>query len=408
MKNLVLGVALVAGVTLALGSAVSACGSSDDGSAFEGGTRDGTTGTTGDDDDTGDGGDGGDGSVRITPIGSDGSSCLGLACQISASCGGGDGGGGTTITGTVLDPSGSNPIYNAFVYVPMYDPAVPAKIPAGQGIQPITGGVVFPSGVSCDDCSYLYTGNPVATAVTAPDGSFTLTNVPAGANIPVVAQIGKWRTHTTVTTVPACGSASAGSIKLPSSADGSDPIMSMPQFALSMGNSDSLECLLYRIGIDLKEFTSGPSATGHVHLFTGAGMVLDGSGTAAPAGEDNLWSSLADMEKYDVSLFSCEGRETTGANPQILEKYVNAGGRAFTSHFHYAWLSGPIDTDVGEGPDPSGGAYRGNADWSKLASWNNDDTGVVSPPYYDGTDLIGVKINTQLNGTPAPSPRASP
>ena len=299
----------------------------------------------------------------------------------------------------MLDPAGANPIYNAFVYVPMYDPASPSTIPAGEGIQPITGGVVFPEGVSCDSCSYLYTGNPIAAANTAPDGTFTITNVPAGANIPLVVQIGKWRTHTTVANVPACGTTSAGAIKLPSSADGSDPIVSMPQFALSMGNSDSLECLLYRIGIDLKEFTSGPSATGHVHLFTGAGMTLTGSGTAAPAGEDSLWNTLAAMEKYDVSLFSCEGRETTGADPQILEQYVNAGGRAFTSHFHYAWLSGPIDTDTGEGP-VNGKTYTQNKDWSDLATWNDDDQGVIQAPYFGATqtDLIGVKINTELNG----------
>ena len=408
MKKFALGVTLVAFVTLAVGGSLSACGSSDNGSGFEAGKPDGTTGTNpgGDDDDNGDGG--GDGSVRINPTGSDGSTCRGLACEISSTCPATGDAGGTTITGTVLDPAGANPIYNAFVYVPMYDPASPATIPAGEGIEPITGGVVFPAGVSCDSCSYLYTGNPIAAANTAPDGTFTLTNVPAGTNIPLVVQIGKWRTHTTVASVPACGTTSAGSIKLPSSADGTDPIMSMPQFALSMGNSDSLECLLYRIGIDLKEFTSGPSATGHVHLFTGAGMNLAGSGTAAPAGEDSLWNTLGSMEKYDVSLFSCEGKETTGASPQILEQYVNAGGRAFTSHFHYSWLSGPIDTDAKEGP-VNGKTYTQNPDWASLASWYDGDPGVLQAPYFHAaqTDLIGVKINTELNGDAGVFPKGA-
>jgi hypothetical protein len=395
MKKFALGVTLVAFVTLAVGGSLSACGSSGNGSGFEGGKPDGTTGT-GDDDDNGD--DGGD-AAHITLTNNDGSTCRGLACEISSTCPGGADAGGTTITGTVLDPAGANPIYNAFVYVPMYDPANAGAIPAGEGIQPITGGVVFPKGVSCDSCSYLYTGNPIAAANTAADGTFTITNVPAGTNIPLVVQIGKWRTHTTVASVPACGTTSAGSIKLPSSADGSDPIVSMPQFALSMGNSDSLECLLYRIGIDLKEFTSGPSATGHVHLFTGAGMALDGGGAGAPAGEDSLWNTLASMEKYDVSLFSCEGRETTGADPKILEQYVNAGGRAFTSHFHYSWLAGPIDTDSSEGPY-GGKTYQQNADWASLASWYNADPGVLQGTYFhaNGSDLIGVKIDTELNG----------
>ncbi len=193
--------------------------------------------------------------------------CAGLQCQI-ASC---KNDGGTTIVGKILDPAGANPLYNVLAYVPMYDPADPGAIPAGQGIQPISGGVTFPSGVSCDSCAYLYTGSPIAIGQSGTDGTFTITNAPSGKNVPVVVQVGKWRTHTTVASVTDCTQANAGSIKLPSSADGTDPIVSMPQIAISMGGADTLECLPYRMGISVSEFTSGASATGHLHIFTGGG-----------------------------------------------------------------------------------------------------------------------------------------
>jgi hypothetical protein len=66
---------------------------------------------------------------------------------------------------------------------------------------------------------------------------------------------------------------------------------------------------------------------------------------------------LPSLENCDVSLFSCEGNETKGANPQFLEQYVNAGGRGFLSHYHDAWLAGPLETGASAG-------YTANADHS--------------------------------------------
>ena len=57
-------------------------------------------------------------------------------------------------------------------------------------------------------------------------------------------------------------------------------------------------------------------------------------------GAGGLWDSTADLMKNDIVLLSCEGGETSGAVPQNLEDYLNAGGRAFASHFHYAWFNG--------------------------------------------------------------------
>jgi len=46
----------------------------------------------------------------------------------------------------------------------------------------------FTDGVTCDRCSGSVSGNPIAITTTDASGSFTLTNVPVGANIPLVIQ----------------------------------------------------------------------------------------------------------------------------------------------------------------------------------------------------------------------------
>jgi hypothetical protein len=44
-------------------------------------------------------------------------------------------------------------------------------------------------------------------------------------------------------------------------------------------------------------------------------------------------------------MLSCEGAETTNPNQQVLYDYAAAGGRAFASHYHYAWFNkGPFST----------------------------------------------------------------
>jgi len=71
----------------------------------------------------------------------------------------------TSISGTVYDPAGLNPLYNVIV-----------SIPNGP-LDPITPG----AGTSCPACDAQVSGQPIATALTASDGSFTLNNVPWGS-----------------------------------------------------------------------------------------------------------------------------------------------------------------------------------------------------------------------------------
>src|SRR5579864_7490286 len=112
----------------------------------------------------------------------------------------------------------------------------------------------------------------------------------------------------------------------------------------------------------------------------------------APPSHTDLWASQAQLMNYDILLLSCEGGETYNANPQALEAYLNAGGRAFGSHFHYSWFAG---TNL---PGGSKQAYSPPADWgNNLATWTAGSNGM-------GNQANG-KIVQTLNGSTAKFPK---
>jgi hypothetical protein len=240
------------------------------------------------------------------------------------------------VSGTILDPAGKNPLYNVVVYVPNATP------------QPFT------DHATCDTCADLYTGQPLVTASTGPDGTFTLSNVPAGSNIPLVVQIGKWRRQLTIPMVSPCTNNPLDPMttRLPRNRTEGD----LPKIAVSTGGADSLECLLQRIGVDDAEYASG-SATGgqRIQIFQGTGGSQVSGGSLAS--QSSLWDSEADLAQYDIVMLSCEGDEYANTKPAsslaALEAYANAGGRVFASHFHYYWFEG-----AGASTD-----FRGTATW---------------------------------------------
>lgn len=199
----------------------------------------------------------------------------GLACNV-AYCSG-DAASGTTVSGTVYDPAGNNPLYNVIVYIP--------NDPKGK-LTP------FPAGVQCSQCASSQTLAVSLNAVTATytdvNGNFTLQNAPWGTNIPIVVQSGKWRREILLTSVtecaanaiPAAGANSgAGSctwnnpndstecqLHLPRNQyDGYDYVKAdgatygradLPQIAIVTGSADPLECILLKAGIDASEVSS--------------------------------------------------------------------------------------------------------------------------------------------------------
>ena len=341
------------GLVVYLGS-TAACGGSGSNSGFGGSSG---------------GGDGG--GVACPP---------GLQCGVSCS-----GGGTTTISGVVFDPAGNDPLYDIAVYVP----AVPL--------------VALPKGVASDacNCASLYKSGAVVATTTGVDGSFKITNAPVGSAVPLVMQIGKWRKQVTIN-VAACtdNKQAMGSLKLPGTVAAGDINDNMPDIAVSTGSADTLECLMQRIGLPASEYSAGAGGAGHVHIFSGGSPGGGGGGGGrvgrpenpgwagtAPESDTTLWDSQAHLMPYDILLLSCEGGETYNANPQVLESYLNVGGRAFGSHFHYAWFSGPLSS-------AGTNTYTAPADWgSNLATW--------SAGGMNGLQANG-KIVQTLNGSTQP------
>jgi hypothetical protein len=205
--------------------------------------------------------------------------------------GGGDCGAGarqTTVSGVVYDPAGVNPLYNVIVYVPS---------------RPLTP---IPSGVSCDTCSSALSGAPVAATLTGPDGKFVLSGVPAGKDVPMVLQVGKWRRQVTIPEVTACADTplnDPGMMRLPRTQSEGD----IPLIAIATGGADPLECFLRKVGIADSEFTN-ESAGGRVHLYQGAlGIWMPPGASAQPptTSAATFSADRARMMNYDIIIDDC-------------------------------------------------------------------------------------------------------
>src|SRR5215471_8534422 len=261
------------------------------------------------------------GSLVIT-TGAGGSGCSGPSCS-TVSC---PNGGTTSISGTVYDPAGQVPLYNVVAFVPSEPPAPLA------------------SGAACETCSGNFSGKPVAVALSDAQGSFKILESPAGDNIPLVLQIGRWRRQIVVPHVEACTDTpitDKNLTRLPRNHSEGD----IPKIVVATGGSDSLECLLKKIGVDQAEFTP-PSGTGRVHLYAGyraaTTMQQGGTSVALPSADD-LWNSLEQLMRYDVMLLSCEGDSGVSesrslAQLQNVRGYADRGGRIFGSHYHNNWI----------------------------------------------------------------------
>jgi hypothetical protein len=399
-KSLVI-TALFALSTAASFSSTSGCGGSGNPSHFGNGDDGGSSsGSNGGSSSGLFGGDGGGSSSGGSSGGGTAQCPSGTQCNVSCS-----NGGTTTISGTVYDPAAKNPLYGVVVYVP------------GGPLQPLPTGL--PTGSAACDCAALFPSGAVVSTTTGVDGSFKLANAPVGASVPLVLQIGKWRRAITVdTSMNSCGNTVATSLSLPGTLAGAGPNDSMPHIAVSTGSADTLECLMRRIGLPDSEYIAGPGTPtaapgaagyGHVHVFRGGdpnGGKGGGGGSGPgkqeaqsttlatePESDTNLWNGAtgANLTPYDILLLSCEGGETYNANPQALEAYLDAGGRAFGSHFHYSWFAG---TNL---PGGSKQAYTPPMDWDNLATWTAGSNS-------NGNTADG-KIVQTLNGSTAPFPK---
>lgn len=293
--------------------------------------------------------------------------CTNLCLQ-QVSC---PGGATTVLRGTVYAPNGVDPVAGARVYVP--NAPVPARVP----------------GVGCDRCDAALPGSALMQTVTAADGTFSLSDVPVGANIPLVVTKGRWRRQSTVPLVTACVAnvVSPALTRLPKNQTEGD----LPLLAFSTGAVDALECVLRKIGVDDSEFTA-PSGTGRIHLYQGltdhnslnATTSFWASGGAKATGspyEDQLWTTQAALDQYDAVFFPCQADQ---ANPNLrsaavhqnLVHYVNAGGRVFATHYSYIWLN-------------TTPPFSSTAAWNVQQPSPADQTASVNRSFDGGVQLAG-------------------
>ncbi len=319
------------GLSLLLGSLALACGSSprapDDGGGGDSG--DGGSGPSLS------GGGGGSGFDFGEP-GEPDPDCTGSSCTPS-NC---PDGGSTTVSGTVYAPSGDLPLYNVMVYVP------------SAPLEALSEGVT---------CACEVSGDPVASAITDTEGRFVIPNVPAGGDVPLVIQVGKWRRLFTLPSVEECADTPVPdrTLRLPARKSEGD----IPRIALTTGEADAMECLIRKLGIDESEITN-PGEGGRINYFAGregTDRYVDAmnDGDDFPPAED-LWSTVSSLSEYDVVLLSCEGeRDHLDNKPTpaftAMHDYANVGGRVFASHWHQVWLQ--------RGPHP----------WPEVASFVDED-----------------------------------
>jgi hypothetical protein len=288
--------------------------------------------------------------------------CVNLECNVQ-NCGGGV---HTTVSGIVFDPAGRNPLYNVYVYVP------------NATVQPITTGAV------CEACQAPASGSPLPGAVQSDaKGAFTVTDVPVGANIPLVMQAGKFRREIIIPNVTACvdnpiGKKDANGLetitRLPRKQnEGANGIDNLPQIGMATGGCDVLECLMRKIGIDDSEF----SATGRVHLFQGTGGVTGPGSSDAYA----FWANNPALMKHDIVVNSCEcnawDRNKVGSAYTAMHDYLNNGGRLFGTHYHYNWFAPPT----------------GPSDFQTTANWLTNNPFASAPWYINTTIPKGVALN---------------
>ncbi len=230
----------------------------------------------------------------------------------------------TSITGTVYTPNGTDPLPNVTVYIPN------APVDA------------FKPGVDCPVVGAPPSGSPIVGNISANDGTFTLINVPVGANIPLVIQSGRWRRQLTIPSTAACTNTAlpASFAVMPQDQTQGD----IPKIAIATGAVDQVECILRKVGIKDTEFTD-PTGTGRINFFTGSGGPGAKISASTPT-QATLMETAATLKSYDVLMLPCQGTPTNNViagalGTQELANFIdfaNSGGRVYSSHYSYAWM----------------------------------------------------------------------
>lgn len=259
----------------------------------------------------------------------------------------------TTITGTTYAPNGTLPLYDVMVYVP-------------EGALP-----PLASGVSCDRCGPLNSTKVLASALSDATGKFVLTDPPAGTNVPLVVQVGKWRRRVILPLVNACTDNPIGDpnlTRLPKNRQEGD----MPHIAVTTGFCDNLSCLLPKVGVDPNELGIDGDDKAVIHFHGGAMASGSSPSSIDPSswGPNNmtpaatLWGDSNKLMSFDMAIFSCEcgepGSEVPSTGYDNVTKYLAAGGRVFGTDYQYVWYENSTDPNLAGAMMIRGGEYDVN------------------------------------------------
>jgi len=248
----------------------------------------------------GGGGDGG---------GPDLAGCIGSACNPQDNCANGT---PTTIVGNVFAPNGLDPVPQVSVWVPT-GAVPPAK-----------------TGLSCDLCAQGSPPGSLASTLTRSDGFFSITGVPAGDDVTIIAELGRFRrvTHMKVVActqniVPA--DPSAHGLRLPPKDAAFAAEDTAPHVAVATGDFDQIECVLKRMGFEQFDLYNDRDP-----------------GAALPATIGEFAALLADpvkMAMYNIIIVNCTKAQfedaLTPAALTNLEAYVGTGGRLYATDWAY-------------------------------------------------------------------------
>jgi hypothetical protein len=128
----------------------------------------------------------------------------------------------------------------------------------------------------------------------------------------------------------------------------------IPLMALTTGRVDAMQCVLRKMGIEDSQFSNG-GGTGRIRFYLDNGAKCTNGGTSSCTGTtppylgngNALTASQANVDQYDALIFPCEGAAhdvPANVKSMVLDvasnanAYTNKGGRAFFTHFSYAWL----------------------------------------------------------------------
>ena len=225
-----------------------------------------------------------------------------------------------TVQGVIYAPNGTDPVSGAVLYVPSNSSAT------------IQFGVIAMVASTCQD-----PGTTVVTsACSGADGSFTLTNVPAGNTTVVIAKGLFKKTITVNVTGGGTANLTAVETTLPST---SGPGTQTPRIAVVTGLWDEMEHVLAKMGFGTVD-ESGALISG-TEKFT----LIDGNFSLNDSAYQNFdftLGSIDELKKYDLIVINCgnsyEDMLVDASVIARIKQYVNEGGRIYVTDQSYDFV----------------------------------------------------------------------